>query len=281
MAAKHVTLLSLRRGRLAVDLAPEVGGSIARFAVDNTEVLRPGVGVNGACYPLVPFSNRIANGRLDVEGKTFLLEPNWPGQRHPMHGDGWARAWTTVTHDETSAEIAYDHDGRDAWPFRYCARQHFRLEAHSLTVSLSIENRERHAVPAGLGLHPFFVREPDSELFFHADTVWLADGEVLPTHRVAVPLAWDFSHGRPAADAALDNCFEGWEGDASVIWPSRRLRLALRASEVFRHLVVYTPPGRSFFCVEPVSHANGQIGRTRLAAGATLGGEIVFHVSDL
>lgn len=91
-----MTVLSLRAGRLAVDLAP-AGGSIARFAIETVgtiiDLLRPTDSDAKACYPLVPFSNRIANGRLIVDGEEFVLAPNWPGQRHPMHGDGWARPW--------------------------------------------------------------------------------------------------------------------------------------------------------------------------------------------
>jgi aldose 1-epimerase len=284
-----MTLLALRTERIAVDLAPSAGGAIARFCVDGIDLLRPmaavdkasGRGNNAAVYPLVPFSNRIANGRLVFDGGEISLLPNWPGQRHPMHGGGWAVPWSVARADARSAEIAYEHDGRSGWPFRYRARQSYRLEAQELIVALSLENLEPKAVPGGLGLHPFFVRDADSELFFHADAVWLSDNEVLPTGRVVVPDAWDFSHGRRPDDAALDNCFEDWEGSASIVWPTRRLRLQLNASDPFRHLVVYTPPGRPFFCVEPVSHANGQIGRTRLDAGATLAGEIAFRISDL
>ncbi len=45
-------------------------------------------------------------------------------------------------------------------------------------------------------------------------------------------------------------------------------------------LVIYVPPERPYFCVEPVSHANGRVGRTHLDAGATLAGEIVFRVAQ-
>ena len=37
-----MSLLSLRAGRLALDLAPQVGGSIVRFTVDDAiDLLRP------------------------------------------------------------------------------------------------------------------------------------------------------------------------------------------------------------------------------------------------
>ena len=63
------------------------------------EAIASGRGNNAACYPLVPFSNRIANGRLVFDGQRFKLEPNWPGVRHPMHGEGWAHAVGRGAHD--------------------------------------------------------------------------------------------------------------------------------------------------------------------------------------
>lgn len=287
-----MTVLLLRAGSLAVDLAPEAGGSIARFRVGEVDLLRPmsragrksGRGNNAAAYPLVPFSNRIANGRLDFEGETFHLKRNWPDVAHPMHGDGWSHGWQVLHADECAAEIVYEHERADAdggWPFRYRARQRYRLDADRLIVEMAIDNLEDRPVPAGLGLHPFFVREPDVELACRTQAVWKTDAEVLPVERVPVPADWDFRAPRPVDQVVLDNCFDGWTGKAAVIWPRRRLRLDLEASEPFRHLVIYVPPAQPYLCVEPVSHASGEVGRLPLGPGATRGGEIVFRVSDL
>jgi len=292
-----VTLLSLRAGRLAVDLAPEAGGSVARFAIEDSgngsgDLLRPaseaalasGTGMDTACYPLVPYSNRIANGRLEFDGEVFPLQRNWPGVRHPLHGDGWRHPWRVLHHDRSRAEFVYLHErgatGVD-WPFRYHARQVFRLDETGLTVELSIENLEDRDVPAGVGLHPFFVCDADTELACRLAGVWRTDAEVLPLQRVPVPPEWDFSRSRRVDGMGLDHCFDGWDGEASVTWPQRRLRLVLSATEAFRHLVIYVPDGQRHFCVEPVSHANGTIGQTRLAAGATLGGEITFRLVQI
>jgi aldose 1-epimerase len=288
-----VTLLSLRAGRLSVDLAPQAGGSIARFALEGVgDLLRPasdaalasGTGKDTSCYPLVPFSNRIANGRLALGDEIFHLEPNWPGVRHPMHGDGWAHPWDVVRQDRTSAELVYLQEagaGAAGWPFRYRARQTFALDEVSLTIGISIENLEDREVPAGLGLHPFFVRDADTELACRLSGVWRTDPEVLPLQRLPVPPEWDFSRSRRVDGMGLDHCFDGWDGKATVTWPQRGLRLVLSATEAFRHLVIYVPDGQRYFCVEPVSHANGAIGRSLLAAGATLAGEVSFCVSRI
>jgi len=243
-----------------------------------------GKGNNAALYPLVPYSNRIRDGRLVFEGEQFRLARNWPGIGHPMHGDGWAHAWNVEHVTRQSAEIVYEHERaseRGGWPFRYRARQSYRLDEDRLTIGVALENLEDHPVPAGLGLHPFFVRDPDTELRLHTQAVWTADAEVLSIERIAVPPEWDFAAGRRPDSVALDNCFDGWDGRATIVWPLRRLRLALEASAPFRHLVIYTPPGQSFFCVEPVSHANGQVGLAALGPGSTLGGTVVFCLSTL
>jgi len=284
-----MTLLPLRAGRLGVALAPEAGGSVARFAADGIDLLRPatpqalasGRGNDTSCYPLVPFSGRIANGRLAFDGQEITLPPNWPGQRHPMHGDGWAQAWTVVRSDERSAEIEYLHDARSGWPFRYRARQSYRLDDDAFTIGIGIENLETRTLPAGLGLHPYFVRDADAELLCPVRLMWRTDAEVLPVERVAVPPQVSFATSRKVDDVRLDNAFEGWDGKATITWPRTRLHLELSATEPLRNVVIYVPPERPYFCVEPVSHVPGALGATHLAAGATLEGTVTFRVSNL
>jgi len=50
---------------------------------------------------------------------------------------------------------------------------------------------------------------------------------------------------------------------------------------VLKELKIVLPPTIYFFCVEPVSHANGLVGLSPLGPGATLAGEIVFRISNL
>ena len=283
-------LLSLRGGRLGLDLAPQAGGAIARFTADGSiDLLRPmsmealacGHGSESSCYPLVPFSGRIADGRFTFDGAEFVLKPNRPGTRHPIHGDGWLQPWTVTQSDGQAAELVYQHEGREGWPFRYRARQSYRLDGDALTVGMSIENLEARAVPAGLGLHPYFVRDGETELSCRTQHAWRTDAEVLPVERMAVPPQWDFSTPRPVDAVMVDNGFEGWGGRATIAWRRSGLRLDMEGTAPFGDVVIFIPPGRPYFCVEPVSHVPGAIGSTRLAAEATLAGEIVFRLSTL
>jgi len=171
------------------------------------------------------------------------------------------------------------------WPFAFSAEQRFRLTATALHVALAITNHHTAPAPAGLGLHPYFPRasttvpRAHATLQFRADAVWRNRADQLPSERIGVPPEWDHSVGRMIGDVALDNCFEGWDGTAVLTWPDRRM--TIEATDIFRHLVVYTPPGQGFFCVEAVSHMNDAINRGGmrvLEPGETMRGEITFRL---
>ena len=76
-----------------------------------------------------------------------------------------------------------------------------------------------------------------------------------------MPVAKENDHPAivPLGDGAslplgLDLCFDGWTGSAEIHWPDQKRGLRLIASPEFGYLVIFTPPGEDFFCVEPVSH---------------------------
>ncbi|MCA1654218.1 MAG: aldose 1-epimerase, partial [Sphingomonadales bacterium] len=131
--------LSLSTGDLAIDLAPEVGGSIARFRIGSQQLMRPAMEGSSdagdmAYFPLVPFSNRIRGGRFECDGRTVTLSPNLPGDPSPLHGQGWRNAWRVEDADERHAAIAFIHEPGE-WPWRYEARQRFDLDEDGLMIT--------------------------------------------------------------------------------------------------------------------------------------------------
>ena len=78
-------------------------------------------------------------------------------------------------------------------------------------------------MPAGIGLHPFFVRDADTQLTCRTQAVWRTDAEVLPVERIAVPADWDFSR-RPARSIASRSTIASTAGTAvpTIVWPQHR-----------------------------------------------------------
>src|SRR6187399_481226 len=105
-----MTALSLSAGTARVEISPGAGGAIASFTVDGIDVLRRtppaerDANVRAhACYPLVPYSNRIAHAKLRFAGRDFELDRNFGDHPHSIHGVGWQRPWRIVARDDSSA----------------------------------------------------------------------------------------------------------------------------------------------------------------------------------
>jgi aldose 1-epimerase len=132
------TLVTLRADRASAGIAPSIGGSITHFhwqeGARRHDWLRPAsaddlaacAADRLACFPLVPFSNRIRGGRFSFGGHAVALPLNqWP-QPHAEHGHGWQAPWSVSARADDSLTPLYEH-AADDWPFPYRARQDIAL----------------------------------------------------------------------------------------------------------------------------------------------------------
>jgi aldose 1-epimerase len=281
----------LRRGDVELALCPHIGGAIAAFRWRGRDVLRPAGtacldGRDPLCassFPLVPFSNRIADARFAFQGQVYQLARNLPPEPHAIHGHGWQCPWTVEQASARRAELTFKNAVAGT-PLDYRARQTFALHEDGLEIALELTNAGSGPMPAGIGQHPYFIRTDGVTLRARLDHVWLPDERKIPKERVPLRAAWDFADGQRLAPLDLDHCFGGWDGRAELHWPEMGLTLALEAGPALRHLVIYVPPGQDFFCIEPVSHVNDGFnmlergvegtGVRVLAPGQTLAGAI-------
>jgi aldose 1-epimerase len=250
------TALELSAGELRLALRPDLGGSIAGLWRAGLPVLRstePGAldrSRASACYPLAPYSNRLGYRRFRFHGQDHQVAANVEDGPHALHGVAWQRPWTVLSSDATHAEIAYRHEADAHWPFAFTVQQRFSLAPGHLRVEGTLHNDAPQPQPAGLGWHPYFPKRARSRLHAELSERWESDATELPTRRVPQPgIDGDVAH------MAFDNCFGGWSGTARI----RDEKLALKLSSSLAYLVVYTPPLKDYFCVEPVSHVSNAI----------------------
>ena len=265
---------TLTRGNLEVVLMPGTGGCIARFAAAHDgglqQMLRPlpaGFAtpdpLDMACYPLVPFSGRITNGRFAFAGRTVQLPPDDICPPHAIHGRGWRAGWEVAEQSRTQARLRFAHDGGDrhwTWPWSFEAGQLFALDEAGLTVTMHLTNRSAEAMPAGLGLHPFFEARATARLTAHLPRVWESDAQGIPTGIVATPEKWRFDEPRAMKRVEVDHCFSGGDGHFRIDWEDRPFALRIESAGA-PHAIVFAPPGEDFFCAEPVSHAPDAVNR--------------------
>jgi aldose 1-epimerase len=275
--------LAAGAARAAVDAA--LGGTIDAFTWHGEPVLRPtppqaraerNVRLS-ACYPLVPYSNRIRNALLAFSGVRHRLARNFGDHPHAIHGVGWQRAWTVVASSATHATMALEHDAQGdaamSWPWPFRAVQMLDLAASvggaALTATLTIENTGSAPFPFGLGWHPFFARDPTTSLQFEARHVWINDETRLPVERIPAAGAWSFDPPRLIGEATLDHVFCAFGGRATLRSPARAFVTTLEADTACRHLVVYAPAGRDFAAIEPVTHETDAFNRAAEGAADT------------
>lgn len=293
-------LVRLAQGPLRVEIAPEIGGALAGFwslgeGGRRIDWLRPASPaalarrdiLGMASFPLVPFCNRIRNGRARFEGREIRMAPNHPAtdSPHPLHGLGWQRPWTVLARSEACCDLGLYAPASPEWPWRFSAMQRIELRGGALQVRLSVLNEDTVAMPAGLGHHPYFPRGAGARLTSATAAMWRADAQVMPLALETGGVVDRLRAGLPLDEVDLDNNFVGWERSARIDWPAdtagpaRSLRI--EADPVLDHFVVYAPPGADHFCAEPVSqctdwlnlldrYGRGALGGARLAAGEPL-----------
>jgi aldose 1-epimerase len=282
---------------LRVQLEPAWGAGLVRFdwiangaCVPLMRAYEPDMSSSGvpdpnrlACYPLVPWSNRISGEGFFFDGARIEVRRNREDEPWPIHGTGWQRAWQVESCSASAARLMLDETG--SGPYRYHATLHYTVRDNVFDVALGATNIGDTALPFGLGLHPFFPRYDGVVLTAPASSVWLNDGHTpLPVEKTALPPVWNFAHEADLPEG-VNHGFEGWTGRAVIRWPHRSLRLEL-AADVDRY-VVYTPAQGDFFCFEPVDHGIDAVngpggalanGMTLLTPGASLQRRFSFRV---
>lgn len=254
--------VTLAAGSLELELAPAVGGAIARFdhveAGSRTPVLRPSPSplrsvLDAASFPLVPFVNRIRGGRFEFRGQSVQLAPNMAGDPSPLHGQGWLGPWQVERSSEAEAELRFEH-ATGEWPWAYESRQSFALDDTGLDTSISCRNAGDSSMPCGLGIHPYFNCGSGTRIRTRVEHVWTVDEQVLPIDRLAAVGRYAIADA-PVCGRGLDNGFDGWSGSALFSDPAWPFDIELTSPGV-RYFQLYSPAQGGIFVAEPVTHAN-------------------------
>lgn len=284
-------VFSLEKGGLAVDLSP-LGGAILSAKWHGFPFLKPAASpglasqVFGAeaCFPLVPFGNRIENNRFHFEGQDYILQPN-TADPLALHGDGWLRRWTILRQAPDGIVFRYEHDLAPGSPFAYEVIEVINIGDDSFSLSLTVTNKANRRLPYGIGFHPYFPRTPKTHLFANVKRHWSERENHLPGRAGPLPAELDFIGGTTLPGRWLNNAFDGWDGKARIEWPESGMALSLEADEIFSHFVLYSPSEDSgFFCFEPMTHLPNAHGAGKfadlvaLAPGQQLSGRMTLRL---
>jgi aldose 1-epimerase len=257
--------VELGAGKLRLTLSPSIGGAISAFewieGDQRRSILRKchsGLEkvLDAACFPLVPYVNRIRDGTFRFRGREVTLRPNMAGDPSPLHGQGWLSRWQVDSTGDGRAVLSFRHEAGE-WPWTYDARQDFVLDEGGFGATLTCRNLSQEPMPCGLGQHPYFPCGPHTKLDTHVTHAWTIDDKVLPVEKVPAEGRYDLN-ARLVCGQDLDNGFGGWRGEARMSDPERPYELRLTSRDA-RFFQVYSPASGGIFVAEPVSHANAAL----------------------
>ena len=261
-------MLTLLCKSARLDISPSVGAGVISYSILGKPVLRQAAfdtqdPLDLGCFLLLPYCNRIRQGRFHFEGHDIELAPNFKDSPHTLHGQGWQAQWRTRHHTDTEACLQYSHVP-DSWPWAYEAVVTYVLAEYSLDCSLKIKNLSDHNMPMGLGFHPYFPRPRSTQIQAHTEGMWLSDDEILPR---------TLAQGAHPLLGFEDHCHTGFKGPV-IIQNGIFKDIVMSASEACTALHIYAPNDQDYMCVEPVTHEPDSFNRSlepknRLAPGQT------------
>jgi aldose 1-epimerase len=215
---------------------------------------------------LFPFPNRIRDGRFSWEGNEYQLPINDPQKKNAIHGFVCQRPWRLVDQgvDADSAWLTGEFfSSRDApdchglWPAEFQIQITYRLTAKRLRIEANIDNPDKRPLPFGLGYHPYFCVASNSMLHVPALGYWVLK-DCLPTgERFPTTEDRDLNQPRPFPELNLDDVLTDLPSSRSAELCFRSSirngnnNLEMLTSPSFEEMVVFTPPHRQAFCIEP------------------------------
>jgi aldose 1-epimerase len=249
------------------------GGQSLELLYQDPNLFNNGRPTRSGIPVLFPFPNRIRDGRFTWEGRTYQLPIDDPAKKNAIHGFACRHPWRVASHgaDAASAWItgvfrcSQDApDSRALWPADHEIRLTYRLAAGSLRLEAEVYNPDRIGMPFGLGYHPYF-RMPflsagtadDCLLTVPARSFWKLE-ESLPTgERLPVDASCDLNRPRPYGSLHVDTILtdapaaQGDLPERAALQGAPGASLRLHWGAEFRDIVIFTPPHRQAFCVEP------------------------------
>ena len=255
MTGTEVAALHELRGSTgATAVVSEHAASLRRLTVDGVELVRGTLDEQpplGAGMVLVPWPNRVEEGRWPLDGRMQQLELTEPELGNANHGLLTGTRYLTAATSPDSVTLEAAVDGGDGYPFELDTSVEYRLVGAGIRVTHRITNRSDRPAPVAIGAHPY-LRLGDAPvgelvLTIEADRALDLDERHIPRGSFDVTgTPFDLRGGRGVADAVPHACYTALSTrDGLVV---HRLRspdsreVQLWADEVFGYAQVFVTP---------------------------------------
>ncbi|GAA2055758.1 aldose 1-epimerase family protein [Catenulispora yoronensis] len=203
----------------------ELGAGLRSLRLNDRELVmefpEDGVPVGGSGQLLIPWPNRIRDGRYTFEGVERELEITEPARDNAIHGLTRREPWTVESRTDSAVTLALSLEPHPGYPFPLELTARYELdESSGLTISVTARNAGEWDAPYGIGSHAYLKVDggldgPQGELRVPAGEWLMVDERMIP--QCEVPVAgtpYDFREIRALHNVTLDTAYTEIRRDA-------------------------------------------------------------------
>jgi aldose 1-epimerase len=195
----------------------EVGAGLRSYSAEGRELLdgysESEQCVGGRGHPLLPWPNRIRDGKYEWEGEAHQLDITEPALNNAIHGLTRWRNWHVAQRETSRVVMEHLLYPGPGYPFALDLQITYELSTDGLLVTTKATNAGRQTAPYGVGFHPY-LRRPDGSIIDDAILTVpaaieiIADDRLIPISRESVANGdGDFSTPKAIGGTVIDTCF--------------------------------------------------------------------------
>jgi aldose 1-epimerase len=258
---------AIRSGAYAA-VVTEVGATLRNLSYEGRDLVRgfaaDEVSNVGRGQQLLPWPNRVRDGRYVFDGVTQQLALSEPDRHNAIHGLARHVPWRLVELLEDAVTLSVRIFPQLGWPGTLEASLTFRLGPDGLAVQLTARNIGLGSVPFGYAAHPYLsVGEETVDevaLTVPARSYLEVDDRLLPVEiRPVDGTELDRRAGGTLGSVSMDTAFTDLDRGSEGLWRVRLERAdrytELWADDTFSWIQIFTGgPDRNWsLAVEPMT----------------------------
>ena len=221
-------------------IVTEVGATLRGFSVDGRDVVRGFAAEQtvsgGRGQNLIPWPNRIRDGRYTFGGITQQLVLSEPARHNASHGLARYVPWVLVAKNADAVSNRIRIYPQPGWPGTLEALITHQVSEDGLTVTVEASNIGTTDLPFGYGAHPYLTvgetRVDEVRLTVPAASYLEVDDRLLPVAVAPVDdTIYDLRRGTVLGSASLDTAMTDLARD-----PDGRWRVSVELGERYAEL---------------------------------------------
>lgn len=249
------------------ELSPSFGCNLLRWAVGGKNIIDYDADTlkrhdYTGTPVLFPSPNRVSGGKLNWNGRQYSYQSlHRPPYEHGLVHDTVWQYYEPVVYDdrvELAAWVNFSQGSAlfEAFPFECRLKLTFTLYSISMSCRVEVDNNADEALPFGFALHPYFCKlcgEDGTKLQISASGIMEDNDQQLPTGKILAVGGTRYDLSNPVEVGALniDNVYTNLTGTpAAILYETLGWKVVVEAPEAFPYIVLYTPVGQPFFCIE-------------------------------